>query len=185
MEATEIQTSDQRLELKLTTAQAPPRRKSGRQHIAEVAQFLAVVAQFGLVVLLVQYWQLESQLLARLMWLAFVGFVIHHLLPLRFRLPFFATLSLFAVIAAVGHFGPNVGVAWLTGKLTTAGFLYHLVPGLTLVGIGLGLIGICHLPVRFTVRAGLVAVAGVGLVFLRAHSQWFPDVTEMWVVLGS
>src|SRR5215471_6411871 len=90
MEATEIQTSDQRLELKLTTAKAPPRRKSVRQHIAKVAEFLVVVAQFGLVVLLVQYWQLESQLLARLMWLAFVGFVIHHLLPLRFRLPFFA-----------------------------------------------------------------------------------------------
>ncbi|PYM02333.1 MAG: hypothetical protein DMF19_03315, partial [Verrucomicrobia bacterium] len=132
MEATEIQTADQRLELRLTTAKAPPRRKSVRQHIAKVAEFLVVVAQFGLVVLLVQYWQLESQLLARLMWLAFVGFVIHHLLPLRFRLPFFAMLSLFAVITAVGHLGPNVGRAWLTGKLTTAGFLYHLIPGLTL-----------------------------------------------------
>jgi hypothetical protein len=185
MEATDIQTSDQRFELKLTTAKAPPRRKSVRQHIAKGAEFLVVVAQFGLVVLLVQYWQLESQLLARLMWLAFVGFVIHHLLPLRFRLPFFAMLSLVAVITAVGHLGPNVGRAWLTGKLTTAGFLYHLIPGLTLVGIGLGLIGICHLPIRFTARVGLVAVAGAALAFLRAHSQWFPDVTEMWVILGS
>src|SRR5438132_8799428 len=185
MEATDIQTSDQRLELKLTTAKAPPRRKSVRQHIARVAEFLVVVAQFGLVVLLVQYWQLESQLLARLMWLAFVGFVIHHLLPLRFRLPFFAMLSLFAVITAVGHLGPNMGRAWLTGRLTTAGFLYHLIPGLTLVGIGLGLIGICHLPVRFAARVGLVVVVGGGLAFLRAHSKWFPDVTEMWVILGS
>ena len=185
MEATEIQTGDQRLELRLTTAKAPPRRRSVRQHIAEVAQFLAVVAQFGLVVLLVQYWQLESQLLARLMWLAFVGFVIHHLLPLRFRLPFFAMLSLVAVISSVGHIGPNLGVAWLTGKIRTIDFLYHLLPGLTLVGIGLGLIGLCHLPIRFAARVGLVAVAGAGLVFLRAHSQWFPDVTEMWVVLGS
>src|SRR5947207_261826 len=185
MEATEIQTGDQRLELRLTSAKAPPRRRSVRQHIAEVAQFLAVVAQFGLVVLFVQYWQLESQLLARVMWLAFAGFVIHHLLPLRFRLPFFAMLSLVAVISSVGHIGPNLGVAWLTGKIRTIDFLYHLLPGLTLVGIGLGLIGLCHLPVRFTVRVGLVAVAGAGLVFLRAHSQWFPDVTEMWVVLGS
>ena len=30
-----------------------------------------------------------------------------------------------------------------------------------------------------------MAVAGAGLAFLRAHSQWFPDVTEMWVILGS
>src|SRR4030095_932205 len=163
----------------------PPRRKSVQQHIAKIAEFLVVVAQFGVIVLLVQYWQLENQLLARLMWLAFVGFVIHHLLPLRFRLPFFAMLSLFAVITAVGHFGPNVGVAWLTGRIRTIGFLYRLLPGLTLVGIGLGLLGICHLPIRFGARVGLVAVAGVGLAFLRAHSRWFPDITEMWVILGS
>ena len=106
MEATEIQTGDQRLELRLTTAKAPPRRRSVRQHIAEVAQFLAVVAQFGLVVLLVQYWQLESQLLARLMWLAFVGFIIHHLLPLRFRLPFFAICPSWQS-SQRGHFGPK------------------------------------------------------------------------------
>src|SRR5438034_8442162 len=154
-------------------------------YLSRAAQFLAVLVQFALIAMVIDYWQLESQPLTRLIWLAFAGFIVHHSLPQRFRLPFFAMLSLFAVITAVGHFGPNVGVAWLTGKITTAGFLYHLVPGLTLIGIGLGLIGICHLPVRFTVRVGLVAVAGAGLVFLRAHSQWFPDVTEMWVVLGS
>src|SRR5436309_3851961 len=185
MEATEIQTDHQRLELRLTSAKAPPRRRSVRQHIAEVAQFLAVVAQFGLVVLLVQYWQLESQLLARVMWLAFAGFVIHHLLPMRFRLPFFAVLSLVAAFSGVGHIGPGLGMAWLTGKIRTIDFLYHLLPGLTLVGIGLGLIGLCHLPIRFAARVGLVAIAGAGLAFLRGHSQWFPDVTEMWVVLGS
>ncbi|HEY3128786.1 MAG TPA: hypothetical protein VGL91_04970, partial [Acidobacteriota bacterium] len=185
MEATEIQTGDQRLEVRLTTAKAPPRRRSVRQHIAEVAEFLVVVAEFGLVVLLVQYWQLESQLLTRLLWLAFGGFIIHHVLPMRFRLSFFATLSLLAVITGVGHFGPSLGVAWLTGKIRTIDFLYHLLPGLTLIGIGLGLIGLCHLPIRFAARVGLVAVAGAALAFLRAHSQWFPDVSEMWVILGS
>jgi hypothetical protein len=185
MEATKIQTSDQRLELKQTTAKAPARRKSARQHIAKVAEFLAVVAQFGLVVLLVQYWQLESQLLIRVLWLAFAGFIIHHLLPERFRLPFFAMLSLVAVLSGVGHIGPNLGVAWLTGKIRTIDFLYRLLPGLALIGIGLGLIGVCHLPIRFAARAGLVAVAGAALAFLRANSQWFPDVSEMWVILGS
>src|SRR5881398_1989987 len=154
MEATEIQTGDQRFELRLTSAKAPPRRRSVRQHIAEVAQFLAVVAQFGLVVLLVQYWQLESQLLARVMWLAFVGFIIHHLLPLRFRLPFFAMLSLVAVIFGLHETGVRTFVAGLTGRVPLAdfplgNFLYHLIPGLSIVGVGLGLIGICHLPIRF------------------------------------
>jgi len=144
-----------------------------------------VLVQFALIAIVIDYWQLESQPLTRLMWLAFAGFIVHHSLPQRFRLPFFAMLSLFAVITAVGHLGPNIGVAWLTGKITTTGFLYHLVPGLTLIGIGLGLIGLCHLPIRFGARVGLVAVVGAGLAFLRANSQWFPDVTEMWVVLGS
>jgi hypothetical protein len=135
--------------------------------------------------MVVEYWQLESQSLARLMWLAFVGFVIHHLLPLRFRLRFFAVLSLLAVSTGVGHIGPNVWMAWLSGRIATNGFLYHLFPGLTLIGIGLGLIGLCHLPIRFGARVGLVAVAGAGLAFLRAHSRWLPDVAEMWAILGS
>src|SRR6266480_2848643 len=163
----------------------PATSRLSDHYLNRAAQFLAVLLQFGLIAMVIDYWQLESQPLARLIWLAFAGFIVHHSLPQRFRLSFFGMLSLFAVITAVGHFGPNIGVAWLTGKITTAGFLYHLVPGLTLIGIGLGLIGICHLPVRFAVRVGLVVVAGAGLVFLRAHSQWFPDVTEMWVVLGS
>jgi hypothetical protein len=169
----------------VAVVEKPASRQRLRQAIAGAWQFLAVAAQFGLIVLLVQQWQLESQALTRLMWLAFAGFVIHHVLPLRFRLRFFAILSLIAVATAVGHFGPNVGMAWLTGKITTIGFLYHLLPGLALIGIGLGLIGLCHLPIRFGLRVCLVALVGVALAFLRAHSQWFPDVTEMWVILGS
>src|SRR5437762_4256587 len=186
MEPTAIQTDGQYVELRLAAAEASiPRRSSVRQYNAELAQFLAVVVQFGLIVLLLQYWQLESQQLSRLMWLAFAGFVIHHLLPVRFRLRFFAGLSLVAVITAVGHLGPNVITGWMHGKSTLNGFLYQFVPGLTLIGIGLGLIGICHLPIRFGARVGLVAAAGAGLAIMRAHNQWFPDITEMWVILGS
>ena len=76
-------------------------------------------------------------------------------------------------------------MAGLTGKISLGNFLFHLVPGLTLIAIGLGLIGLCHLPLRFRTRVGLLAAAGAGLVVLRAHSQWFPDVTGMWVILGS
>src|SRR4051794_3514840 len=166
-----------------STEQAVPRVSAS--NLSRSAQFLAILAQFALIVVAIHSWQLETQLLDRLMWLALVGFVIHHFLPARFRLPFFAMLSLLAVITGLGHLGPNVGVAWLSGKITTSGLLYHLVPGLAVIGIGLGLIGICHLPSRFGARLGLLAVAGAGLAFLRAHSQWFPDVTEMWVVLGS
>ena len=182
---TKTLTSEPVGEIKAVVVEPSVARCTPRSRFAALAIFLAIVAQFGLIVMVVGYWQLESLPLARLMALAFAGFMIHHLLPLRFRLPFFAMLSLVAVITAVGHFGPNVIASWMHGKNTLNGLLYHLVPGVALVGIGLGLIGLCHLPIRFGARVGLVAVAGAGLAFLRAHSQWFPDVSEMWVILGS
>jgi hypothetical protein len=166
-------------------SQGAPQQRAFAQQAVGVAEFIAIVVQFGLIVLVVGDWQLENLSVSRLMQLAFVGFIIHHLLPLRFRLPFFATLSLTAVILAVGEMDTRTFVGGLTGRVAFGDFVYPLIPGLVLVAIGLGLIGICHLPIRFAVRVGLVAVVGLGLTFLRAHSQWFPDVKGMWVVLGS
>jgi hypothetical protein len=183
---TESQTSDQRDGIAVAVVEAPPpRRNSLGRYASGLAPFFAVVVQFGLIVLVVDQWQLESLSLARLLQLAFVGFVIHHLLPLRFRLPFFAMLSLVAIVIVVGQIGPGTWMAGLTGRISPQSFLYHLIPGLTLIGIGLSLIGLCHLPIRFGARVGLLTAAGAGLAVLRWHSQWFPDVTEMWVFLGS
>src|SRR6266700_3948700 len=184
MEMTESQTSERPSETKIAVCEELSPRPV-RQNAAGLAQFLAVIAQFGLIVLVVNYWHIEGLALGRLMQLALVGFVIHHLLPLRFRLPFFAMLSLVSVISIVGQIGPRVWLAVLNGRMSLHDFLYYLIPGLTLIGIGLGLIGLCHLPIRFGMRVGLVAAAGAGLAFLRVHSQWFPDVTEIWVILGS
>jgi hypothetical protein len=183
---TESRISNGRGELTVPVVDAPAgRRGSVRQHVIGLAPFLAVLVQFGLVVMVVDYWQLENLSLVRLMQLAFVGFVIHHFLPLRFRLSFFAMLSLLVTIIIVGQIGPKMWIAGLTGRMSLSNFSYHFIPGLTLIGIGLGLIGLCHLPIRFGTRVGMVVAAGAGLAFLRAHSQWFPALTEMWVILGS
>jgi hypothetical protein len=163
----------------------PAVSRSFSNYVSRPAQLLAIIAQFALIVVAIDTWHLESQVLARLMWLALAGFIIHHLLPLRWRLPFFAGLSVVAVITAVGHIGPNVITGWIHGKSTIGSLVYHFVPGLALVGIGLGLIGICHLPIRFGARVALIAAVGGGLTFFRAQSEWFPDVKEMWVILGS
>jgi hypothetical protein len=92
------------------------RRHLLTQHWSKLSRFLAVVAQFGLIVWIVRSWQLESLALVRLLGLAFVGFIIHHLLPVRFRLSFFATLSIVAVVLGAGHLGPNVFMGWATWK---------------------------------------------------------------------
>ena len=182
----ETPTFDGRGEMRVAVEEGPPRQRSSfRQYARELAPFSAIVVQFGLIVMVIDQWQFESLSLSRLMDLAFGGFVIHHLLPRRFRLPFFATLSLVATIMILGQLWPRTVMAGLNGSTSLSNLLYHLVPGLTLIGIGLGLIGLCHLPIRFGARVGLVATVGAGLVFLRAHSQWFPDVTGMWVILGS
>jgi hypothetical protein len=184
MEMTESKTSERPNETKIAVCEELfPRR--GRRDTARLAQFLAVFAQFGLIVLVVNYWHLEGLPLGRLMQLGLIGFVIHHLLPLRFRLHFFALLSLASVITIVGQISPRVWLAALNGRISLHDFLYYLIPGLTLIGIGLGLIGLCHLPIRFGARLVAVALAIAGLTVLRAHSQWFPALTEMWVVLGS
>jgi hypothetical protein len=161
------------------------RRSSIAEYFVKLAPFFAVVAQFGLIVLVVVSWQLESLSLARLMELAFVGFIIHHLLPLRFRLPFFAALSMVAVVFSMGETGARMVLAGLAGRVSLGNFFYPLAPGLVVVGLGLGLIGLCHLPIRFAARVALIAIVGAGLVFLRAHSDWFPDIKGMWVILGS
>ena len=114
--------------------------------------FLAVAIQFGLIVLLVLGFHLESLTFGRVMVLTFAGFLIHHYLPLRFRLPFFALLSLAATIRVA-----------------------HMQMGsVLLVRSGFGLIGLCHLPIPFWARVALLGTFGMGLTLVRANSDLFP-----------
>lgn len=83
---TKTLTSEAVDEIKAVGIEASVARYAPRPRFAALASFWAIVAQFGLIVMVVDYWQLESQLLTRLLWLAFGGFIIHHWLPVRFRL---------------------------------------------------------------------------------------------------
>src|SRR5262245_21956038 len=97
--------------------------------VKESAPFLAVAAQFGLIVLLVLELLIESRSFGRVMKVGLVGFLVHHFLPLRWRMPFFVALSLATTMIVIG-----------------------VAPAVVLVGIGLALIGLCHLPIRFAAR---------------------------------
>jgi hypothetical protein len=74
-----------------------------------------------------------------------VGFLVHAVLPLKFRLPFFVALT--------------IGLIIFIFKLTTALYL--------LIGAGV-LIGVCHLPVPFSARVGLLTVLAVVLGVVHA-----------------
>ncbi len=117
---------------------------------AGLARFLAVVAQLGLLFAALYLFRIEEQFgLVKILPLIFVGFVVHAALPLRLRLPFFLVLT------------------W-----ATIGAMFGLTYGLVLIGLGLGLIGLCHLPIAFRARVALVLLAAAFLVALRA--QWIP-----------
>jgi alginate O-acetyltransferase complex protein AlgI len=142
---------------------APPHTKGAREPGGiGAAQLLLILAQLGLLMLVLRQFQIESAAFLRLSLLAFVGFAVHAMLPLRYRLPFFLALSLAGIglVLGVGH------GAWV-------------------VGIGLLLIGICHLPFPFGVRIALLL--GVAAVLVLQRASWLPAPWSeaIWPILGS
>jgi len=129
----------------------------------QISKFLSVAVQLGLLVLVIGQFRLENQAFySNIMLLTFYSFLIHYFLPFRYRLPFFLLLSLAAIAGILGF----VNGAWL-------------------IGIGLGLIGICHLPVSYFARAAMLLVAGTALAVLRVgwiQASW---LNVIWPVLAS
>jgi hypothetical protein len=128
----------------------------------ELIKFGAIVAQLGLLAILVHRYNLESPAFFQLTVLTFVGFVIHYFLPLAYRLPFFLGLSLAGLVMVLGV----TQAAWL-------------------IGIGLALIGICHLPLPLWGRLTLLVGAGTLLVLMRAGEVATPIPAAIWPILGS
>jgi len=123
-----------------------------------------VAVQLGLLLLTFYVFDLERRGFVFLSPLIFGGFLVHAVLPMRFRMPFFLVLSFAAF-----------GLLWQW-------------PALVIVGIGFGLIGICHLPVGLWARVALLVGVGAALASLRAGIG--PLAQSMWIstimpVLGS
>ncbi len=129
----------------------------------QISRFLSIAVQLGLLVFVVRLFRLENQAVYHnLMLLAFYGFLVHYFLPSHYRLPFFLLVSLAAIAGILGF-----------------------INGIWLIGIGLGLIGICHLPVSYNARVAILLVAGAALVALRAgwiQGSWLEVI---WPILAS
>jgi len=119
---------------------------------------LLVLAQLGLLAGLVRLYEVEQQRhFFPLLCLLIGGFAVHAVLPSRWRMLFFAVLSMLSVLFVLG-----------------------VANGLWVLGLGAGLIGICRLPLRLRVRVLLLAAATAALVYYRDR---FP--APFWPVLGS
>ncbi len=129
---------------------------------ASLAKALAVAFLFGVLITAIYLFRIETRGFLYLTIYAFGGFLVHSQLPLRWRLPFFALLSLGGLFVVLDP--PNA---------------------LWLIGSGLGLIGICHLPIPFAGRAALLLAAGAGLAAMRGGwlESFIPN--GIWPILGS
>jgi hypothetical protein len=128
----------------------------------DLFKFVLLLVQLAGLACVIQRFQLESRAFLELSLFVFGGFAVHYLLPHRYRLGFFTILS-FASIGWVMGF-PNA---------------------LWLVGIGLVLLGICHLPLRISVRVGLLLLICGILAALRARLVEAPWSAAIWPILAS
>jgi D-alanyl-lipoteichoic acid acyltransferase DltB (MBOAT superfamily) len=118
--------------------------------------------QLGLLILIIELFELQSATFLNLSLLVFFGFLIHAFLPMRFRLTFFLLLSLASIVLALGF----ASGAWV-------------------IGLGMVLIGICYLPIQFSARVGLILLAGGLLAALRVDWVSAPWATTVWPVLSA
>ncbi|MBP3954398.1 hypothetical protein J8F10_03720 [Gemmata sp. G18] len=125
---------------------------------AAVGGLALVAAQLVLVLLVVRDYEVGYRLhLFPVLCVAAGGWLVHAALPPRFRLAFFCLLSLVTICFVLG---------WADGAIV--------------IGIGSGLIALCHLPAPFALRASAVAFVGGALALFRL------DVSQtFWPVLGS
>jgi hypothetical protein len=133
---------------------------------------LALLLQLGMFLCLLYAYDLESRAFLHLGIVVFFAFAVHYFLPLAWRRPFFAAVSLFCLATVFGFQLER----WSAAGLNQAAWI---------AGIGLALIGICHLPTSIAVRAGLLLAAAAGLTVLRAGWAPVPWSAAIWPVLGS
>ena len=127
-----------------------------------IGGFAVAALQFGLLLLVILAYEIEGRAFGTLATVAFVGFLIHHFLPQAYRLPFFVCLSLAGTILVLG--------------LATAAWVF---------GIGLVLIALCHLPVRYSLRILLLIAFGACLAWMRSHVPASTIPAEVWPTLGA
>ena len=140
----------------------PPRDPGPPRSPGDWLRLGAIALELVLLYLVVDRYQVWSQALSGLLILTLVGFLVHVLLPLRLRLAWFALLSMGAVVLVLG---PE-HAKWV-------------------LGIGLGLIGLCHLPLPARVIAWLALGAGAVLAAMRGGLVEAPWPPVVWPVLGA
>jgi hypothetical protein len=131
------------------------------EHV-DFGKFTLIALQLALLLLVIRQFQIQSGAFLRISIIAFGGFAIHYFLPMRWRMPLFALLSLAAI-----------------------GVVFGFTQTFWLVGFGLVLIGICHLPLALPSRLGLLVGVGLMLAMFRVELITGPWSRAIWPILGA
>jgi alginate O-acetyltransferase complex protein AlgI len=124
-------------------------------------KFLPIWGHLALLLMVMKVYRVEGRALLLLTSIALAALPVHYLLAYRWKKPFFLAVSVVGLFAVFG-----------------------IVPGLVVSGLALAFIAVCRLPIAWSARAGLVAIAAIGLGFARASTtSALADIT--WPVLGS
>ncbi len=147
----------------MTGSIATPALRGTSVDRATAIPLLGIAAQLVLLLLLMRALQIEnSAFYDRVAPLALGGAIVNHLLPPRFRLTFFALLSLAGM--------------WL---------VFGVTQGSWIIGIGTLFIMLCHLPVPRAVRLGMILATAALLALQRMERVPMPWSPAIWSVVGS
>ncbi len=132
---------------------------------ARRADLLAVVfatAQLALFVLIIKIYRIEARPFRVVFAMASCGFVVHHFLPQKFKLPFFVLLSAATMAVTLG---------W--------------VNALFVIATGLVLLGACHLPIGWAWRIAALFLLVAILAAMRMQLFNIPQYSAVLTILGS
>ena len=140
----------------------PPAIHPGKFSLIQLARFGAVAVQLALLTLVVRTFDIENAAFFRLMTIACAGFVAHHFMPSRLRLPAFVVISLAAIYFVLGASN-----------------------AVQIVGLGTVMIGLAHLPVAYRVRVLLIVLAAGALAAIRVGVLHAPIAGTIWPIFGA
>jgi D-alanyl-lipoteichoic acid acyltransferase DltB (MBOAT superfamily) len=132
------------------------------QAVSALARNWLTIGELALVAVVVHLYQIEGEPFSKVMVLTAAGFILSLVTPMAQRLPLFVALSLAAIL-------------WVFG----------LADGAWLIGLGLVLIALCHVPGPLALRVALLLIVGGGLAALRAGMGETPWSAMIWPIFGS
>jgi hypothetical protein len=128
------------------------------------ARFLPVLAHLGLLLAVFKVYRVEGRAFQLLVLTALAALPVHYLVPFRYKKPVFVAASI-------------AGLALVFGMATAA----YILAFASL------LIGVCFLPVAWSIRAGTLGAIALGLTLARPEklSALLPESVCVWPLLAT